>query len=235
MSDDKRVTQLATRFDTETARERIERLAELDAVTYEMQRKDAAEKLGMRAAALDKLVKRQAPAKLAGRAIEFADPEPCAEPVSTSALLNELAACLRRYIVLPAHAQVAVALWTLHTWALDAVQLSPLLAVQSPQKRCGKSHLLMLLGEMVYRPLVATNVTPAALFRTVEAHAPTLLLDEADTWLRDNDDLRGLVNAGHTRKTAFTLRVVGDDFDCLMLDCGGLRSPNTLGLRAPVD
>ena len=43
---------------------------------------------------------------------------------------------------------------------------------------------------------------------------PTLFIDEADTFFRDNPELHGLVNAGHAR-TGFVLRaeVAGDSFE----------------------
>jgi hypothetical protein len=36
---------------------------------------------------------------------------------------------------------------------------------------------------------------------------PTLLIDEADTFLQGNDELRGILNSGYTRKTAYVVRV----------------------------
>jgi putative DNA primase/helicase len=39
----------------------------------------------------------------------------------------------------------------------------------------------------------------AVLFRVVEAHRPTVLADECDAWLRHNEELRGMLNAGHRR------------------------------------
>jgi hypothetical protein len=61
--------------------------------------------------------------------------------------------------------------------------------------------------------MFAANVTPAVLFRTIEKYAPTLLIDEADTFIRDNDELRGVINSGLTRTTAVCIRAVGDDHD----------------------
>jgi hypothetical protein len=40
-----------------------------------------------------------------------------------------------------------------------------------------------------------------------------MLIDEADTFLRDSDELRGIVNSGHNRATAFVIRTVGDDHE----------------------
>lgn len=40
----------------------------------------------------------------------------------------------------------------------------------------------------------------AALFRTIEAWRPSLLIDEADRFLRANDEANVIINAGHTRR-----------------------------------
>jgi hypothetical protein len=52
----------------------------------------------------------------------------------------------------------------------------------------------------------------AAIFRVVEMTKPTLLMDEADTFFHDNDELRGILNAGH-RKGGCVLRCEGDDLE----------------------
>jgi hypothetical protein len=41
---------------------------------------------------------------------------------------------------------------------------------------------------------------------------PTLLLDEGDTYLRHNEDLRGVIDAGHQRNGA-VIRTVGEDHE----------------------
>jgi hypothetical protein len=46
------------------------------------------------------------------------------------------------------------------------------------------------------RPLGASSITAAALFRTIELAKPTLLLDEADTYARHSEDLRDVLDAG---------------------------------------
>jgi len=53
------------------------------------------------------------------------------------------------------------------------------------------------------------SITPAVLFRLVEGQKPTLLLDETDTYLKEADELRGLLNAGHKRG-AVALRCEGE-------------------------
>jgi putative DNA primase/helicase len=86
------------------------------------------------------------------------------------------------------------------------------LFISSPEKGCGKSTLLDVLSRLVPKPLGASGITAAALFRVIEAARPTLLLDEADTYLRDHEDLRGVLDAGHRRDGA-VIRTVGEDHE----------------------
>jgi hypothetical protein len=55
--------------------------------------------------------------------------------------------------------------------------------------------------------LVAANVSPSALYRAIEELRPTLMIDEADTFLKPNDELIGILNAGYHRATAYVLCV----------------------------
>lgn len=148
-----------------------------------------------------------------GRELVFRDPEPWPQPVDSGKLLEALVQVLTRYVVLPAGAATAVALWIMLAYAIDAIWILPILVLTSPVMRCGKTTLLRLLQALVRRPLLAANVSSAALFRVVEKFTPTLLADEGDTWVKLNDELRGLLNAGHTRSTAVVVRVVGDDYE----------------------
>jgi putative DNA primase/helicase len=81
--------------------------------------------------------------------------------------------------------------------------------------RCGKSTLLRSVGRLVPRPLPTANITPAALFRVIEACKPCLLLDEADSFAHENEELRGIVNSSHCCLDAFVVRAVpaGDDYE----------------------
>jgi putative DNA primase/helicase len=59
----------------------------------------------------------------------------------------------------------------------------------------------------------AANITPASIFRTIEAWRPTLLLDEGDTYLKQNDEMRGVLNSGFSRASAYVIRTVGDNHE----------------------
>ena len=148
-----------------------------------------------------------------GSALVLSDPEPWPDPVDGGALLTELTRTFPRFLALPDGAAMALALWVLHSHAHDAATVSPILGVVSPQKRCGKTTLLHLLGSVVPRPVFASNITGPALFRGVEMWQPTLLVDEADSFLRDREDLRGILNSGHHKAGAFVMRTVGDEHE----------------------
>ncbi|HEX7706506.1 MAG TPA: DUF3631 domain-containing protein [Thermoanaerobaculia bacterium] len=146
--------------------------------------------------------------------------EPWHGPVDGARLLDDLASTITRHVVLPAGAADALALWIVHTYVFERHIITPRLLICSPEKRCGKSTLLGLLGETCNRPLVAGNLTAAVMYRVIEAAHPTLLIDEADTFVAEADDLRGIINAGH-RHGGVVLRCVGDDSEPRAFACFG--------------
>ncbi len=128
-------------------------------------------------------------------------------------LLKTLADSISRFVVLPAYGAETCALWILAAHTLDAMEIFPLLAVVSPVKRCGKTKLLEVLRPLVPRPLSASNISPAVVYRTIREWNPTLLIDEMDTFIQGNDELRGVLNSGHSRALAFVVRVEGEGKD----------------------
>lgn len=195
----------------------VNRLAKLSPLEYDRKREAEAEKLGVRASTLDKMVKsarsEASEESGSGHAVTLDDPEPWPHEVAGDDLLESLVSVIERHVVLPQGAPEAVALWIMHAHAHDTAAISPILAVTSPTPECGKTTLLTLLGALLPRPLEASNITAAALFRAVEKWRPCLLIDEADTFLRDSDDLRGVLNSGHNRAAAWVIRTTGDDHE----------------------
>jgi hypothetical protein len=98
-----------------------------------------------------------------GRDVQFENVDPWADPVDGAPLLEQIAAMFNRYLALPPHTSTALALWVLHSFTFDVCFASPLLAITSPAKRCGKTLLLIVLGALVPRRLFTANVTPAVL------------------------------------------------------------------------
>ena len=113
------------------------------------------------------------------------------------------------------HSAIAATLWEATTHALSAFEFAPRLVITSPDKRCGKTRLLDIIGGTCHRPLVTVNATVAAIYRSLGGeHPPTLIIDEADTIFgskkvaENNEDFRALINAGHQRGRP-ALRCVG--------------------------
>lgn len=190
--------------------ERIIQLSQLSAVNYDRIREAEAKVLGIRSATLDKLVRQARADHEQSDGMDFDEVEPWGEPIDPGSLLTELSSIIRRFIICPEETADAAALWSAMTWFMDVVQVAPIAVITAPEKRCGKSQLLFLLGRLVNRPLPSSNISPAGMFRIVDAWKPTLLIDEADAFMRDNEELRGLLNCGHTRDSAYIIRLVGD-------------------------
>jgi putative DNA primase/helicase len=142
-----------------------------------------------------------------------AEPEPWLEPVDGAELLDALVVTFRRYLALPEGAAETLALWVVFTHAIDASAVAPRLAILSPIPRCGKTTLLGLLIRLVHRSLPTSNVTPAVVYRVIARDQPTLLIDEADTFFDGRSELRGIVNSGHSRDTAFVDRCDVDNHE----------------------
>ena len=192
----------------------IHKLAMLSPVEYDKQRSAEAKRLGIRTTTLDAEVAKMRPAEaisgLQGSAVDLADVEPWPEPVDGAELLNAVAQTFERYLALPDGAADGLTLWAVHAHIFEAFVCTPRLNISSPEKGCGKTTLLDVLTLLVPRPIKTENLTTAVLFRLIEAHRPTVLADECDAWLHDNEELRGLLNAGH-RSGAMAYRCEGDN------------------------
>ncbi len=121
-----------------------------------------------------------------------------------AALLDAVHAAIVRYVVMPSRSATdAVTLWIAATHAQIAWAHAPRLVIRAPEKRCGKSRLLDIVEALSRDPFLTVNASPAAVYRSINADPPTMLVDEADTIFGPkadgNEDLRGLLNAGHQR------------------------------------
>ena len=130
-------------------------------------------------------------------------------------VLADVAAFLDRFIAWSmAEQRDAVVLWTAHSHAIDAFDSTPRLDISSAEKQCGKTRLLELLELVCRRARFTVSMTPAYMFRLIEVTTPTLLVDEIDSIFgpkadKNNEELRGLLNAGH-RRGATVGRMVGE-------------------------
>jgi putative DNA primase/helicase len=180
----------------------IARLAALDSMAYDRERQAVAERLGVRVTTLDLRVDdtRPKPDAAQGRNVALPEADPWPDPVPAAPMLDRLAQIVRRHVILSPAAADCTALWIAHTWVADRFQHSPRLSITSPVKRCGKSTLLDVLRATAFRAMKADNISASGVFRTVEALRPlTLLIDEADSFLGENEELRGVLNSGFER------------------------------------
>jgi hypothetical protein len=117
---------------------------------------------------------------------------------------------IRRHVVLTTDQAVTVALWVLMTWVhQEAAVHSAILLATSAEAASGKTTLVNLVGFIVPRGLSSVGISEAALYRAIELYEPTILVDEADVALVENEALRAVINSGWTRGTG-VLRCVGD-------------------------
>ncbi len=168
----------------------------------------------------------------AARRLPFVEHAPAEDPVDPAQLLSEIAAEIKKYIVVEPEQADAAALWVAHTYLTEAADISPILVINAPERACAKTLLQTLLGRICYRSLPASNASLSALFRSIESWAPTLLIDEADTFFGANSELQGMVNAGYKRG-GYVLRSesTGNSFEPRMFAVYGAKSVAGIALE----
>ncbi len=185
----------------------IEKAAKLDSVEYACQRDAISKKIGIGKTALDKLVREFQKAEIQS---DDSFPgwvvEPWPEAVDGSELLNNIYATISNFVIADRESKEAASAWVVLTWLADYATVLPMAMVTAPEKGCGKTVFLSVLEKLSCRPLQTSCITPSALFRSVDAWKPTLLIDEADTFCRENEELRGILNSGHTRNSAYVIK-----------------------------
>jgi len=172
--------------------------------------------------------------------VTLTDVEPWPDAVNAGEVLDAIAATFAQYVALPDGAADVLTLWCAHTHCFKGFVCSPRLNVTSPEKQCGKTTLRDVVACFVPRPVSTENMTTAVLFRLVHAQSPTILADECDGWLADNEELRSLFNSGH-RRGGKVYRCEGDSNEVRGFDayapavlCGIGNLPGTLHDRSIV-
>jgi len=135
--------------------------------------------------------------KARGRIEEVIEPWP--EAVDGAKLLQTIFGTLQRFVVITDPEFITTSLWIVFVYVYELFPKLPILRLKSPTKQCGKSTLIDAIELLVVKPLVTVSVSPSALYRTIEKFHPTILIDEADSYGKDNDDLRNIVNGGFER------------------------------------
>ncbi|HTV48167.1 MAG TPA: DUF3631 domain-containing protein, partial [Phycisphaerae bacterium] len=136
-------------------------------------------------------------ANIPGKSLDLPAPEPWPEPVNSADIINEISQTMSQFVALPNGAADAIALWTAHTHCFQAFSHTPRLHITSPQKQCGKTTLLNILGCLVPKSLRVENVSLEALFCVIDKWCPVILIDQDDSIFFNNDDLCSVLIAGH--------------------------------------
>jgi hypothetical protein len=175
-------------------------LARLSRFEYDRRRKQEAKKLGIKVDTLDREV---AELRAQGAADKDFLPhwtvEPWPEQLDGAVLLDALRAHFRRYVILPEHADVALALWALNTWVFESFDIAPYLSITSPTRRCGKTVLMTLLYWLCRRGKKSDSMSKPAIYRSVDTERPTLVLDEVGWVLDPKDERQGILCGGFER------------------------------------
>ena len=191
----------------------IDELSRANPIEYDRRRDDAANQLHIRRSTLDG----QVSARRAQREAETPPPlaghwvvEPWDEPVNTGELIVAIIERIKRHVILTDDQALTVTLWIMFAWVHEAAAVhSPILLVTSPEANSGKTQLVSLITHLVPRAVLGTGISEAALFRSIEKWLPTIVADEADVLLVDNEPLRAVINTGWTRGSG-VLRCIGE-------------------------
>lgn len=196
----------------ETAEQVIDRLATLSPIQYDQARKTEAKNLRVRTSTLDDRVNAARGNDANKIKAPFTEVDAWPNPVDLAELLSVIVATVQRHIVCEAETSIAASLWIAMTYLVDQFDVAPLAVITAPEPRCGKSEFRRLVGKMVFRPVHADGMSSAVLFRSFDLWSPTLMMDEYDTFIKGNEDLRGIMNSGHQRGGCIW-RCVGDNHE----------------------
>lgn len=135
------------------------------------------------------------------------NPEPWPEPVKLSDVIADVERMFRRFVIFKTRPQaLACAVWTVATWFIEEIQYTPYILITAPMKQCGKSQLLTCMSKLARRAILASSISPSAVYRVIEMYQPTLFIDEVDTFLKGNPELSGIINCGIEKEQASVWR-----------------------------
>ncbi len=130
-------------------------------------------------------------------------------------LLAELVAAIRRFVMLDQTDALTVGLWILFTWVFEHIaETNPYLRIVSPTPECGKSTLLKVIKSLARGGWLVAKITASSFTRTMQRERRSLLLDEGDAFLHENEIMRNVLDAASDPDTAnMSLSVKsGDDW-----------------------
>jgi len=145
-------------------------------------RKAAAKELGVAMGDIDAAIKALQEEEEIAPLFSFWTVEPASAPVDGDSLLRDIISYIQHRVICSDEAALTVALWVVFSWLHDAVAVhSPILAITSTEKECGKSTLMGIISFLMPRCISSAEISEAALYRSIERWHPAFCLDEFDS------------------------------------------------------
>lgn len=128
-------------------------------------------------------------------------------------LLQEIDSMFRKYTIQRSDDEyTALTLYTAFTHGARLLEFAPRLSLTSPTKQCGKSRTLEVLAAMSHSPLMTSNISSSALYRSIpgDGDTRTIFMDEVDTLFtpgiksKETEAVRGILNSGFRRGQSAT-------------------------------
>lgn len=125
----------------------------------------------------------------------------------TASALDRTEALLKKLVILKSEEHYsALTLWIAYCYSIPSFDFAPRLCLWSPEKRCGKSLTLEVVGHLLPNPLLTSSISSASLFRLLDKDPmKVILIDESDTVFGSKGDkekaeaLRQLLNSSFKR------------------------------------
>ena len=131
---------------------------------------------------------------------------------NSSLPIDDIVDLLKRHCVMTPEEIDAIALWITASYLINSFRVFPKLALISPEKRCGKSTTMEVIESVAKDSVLLSSISSAGIYRVTQQGQPTLLIDEADTFVKDGSpDLIGIINSSHSKKGSTVIRCAGDD------------------------
>ncbi len=145
-----------------------------------------------------------------------------------AALLDEVHAKVREFVTAKPEQIDAVTLWTVGTHTYQWGDFAAYLVLMSAEKRSGKTRVQDVIAPMCHRPIVATHMRAETLFRVLEAHHPSVFIDEAHLYVKKSDDHEAVLNGGF-QKNKPVWRLVGENHEPKKFDIFAPKCLATIG------
>lgn len=140
-------------------------------------------------------------------------------------LWKEIREFIHEHLFLPENALYDVLTsWIMASWTPELWNTAPYIFFYGPVSS-GKTRGLEVLHRLSYRGLLASNISPAALFRVCDLWHPTMFLDETEIYsFEGKSEVIHLLNSGYRRgQSAIRMKGKGADLQLAFFDVFGLK------------